>query len=111
MDTEFDDDRTNSKIIYKLGKIEAQVTALSDSIINAVHRLEDKISDTNRITTAEIAALKVRVDENERRHDVLENWKNTTVARITGITSAVSIVWLLLGDNLKKAFDGLGHIF
>lgn len=108
MDTNINAEAMNNQIIYKLATIEAQVAGLSDNLISAVRRIEDRVTTTAQESAAMVARVDLRAEKLEERLEGLEAWKSQITTKIGFLVSAVSLFWLVFGKGLE---DTVSNIF
>lgn len=98
----------DNQVIFKLATIETQVKAMSENLVTAIHRLEEKINADSLRLSGDTAKLSVKVDANEIRLKALEDYKNQLVAKVAGVTSVAAIFWIVFGRAIETQ---VAHIF
>jgi hypothetical protein len=98
----------DSQIIYKLGIIESQVSAIGDKLNAVVERLERRISEDRHELDRDYIALETRVNRNEKRLEVVDEWRKTIITRVSMAVTAISIFWVVIGDIVTEK---VGNIF
>lgn len=106
---------SNDQIIYKLGQIETRIQGISDTFVDIVRRLEDKITEAGNkhlgvsgVLEKEQALLEKRLDANDTRLGKLETWRDQISLKIGFGVSGLALFWVVFGDAVKNS---LGHIF
>lgn len=104
----------DSQIIYKLATIETQVKSISDNLITAIKRLEEKIEDHSRHSQEAISLVKERgeisdkrTEALERRVIALEGWRTQIFTKMGFVVSGVSVFWLVFGKTLEQGIQSV----
>lgn len=96
MDSSFD-----NQVIFKLATIETKVQGISDNLIAAVHRLEDKIAETHQQQTAATTEVKTEMKAIEKRLSGLEKYRDNLIAKVSGVMVVVTLMWAMFGKAIE----------
>lgn len=106
---------SNDQVIYKLGQIETRIQGISDTFVDIVRRLEDKITEAgNRhlgvssVLEKEQLLLEKRMENSDSRLNKLETWRDQISLKIGFGVSGLALFWVVFGDVIKNS---LGHFF
>jgi len=91
---------SHAEILYKLGQIETQIRAQSDSQGEAIKRIETKLTDLEAKFGTDQKSLETRVTILEKAVSV---WKT----RFYTILGVVSTIWVFVGDNVHNFLNGI----
>lgn len=90
-------DSTESQIVYKLARMEAQLEALLTTVKDRFDEIQLKFDKHEKSTMSEIEKL-------DQRMDSMEKWKTEIIAKITAISIGIGVVWTLFSGLIKSTF-------
>lgn len=96
MDTPFD-----NQVIFKLATIETKVQGIAENLVAAVHRLEDKITETNQAQASALAEVRTELKTVKGQVSALEKYRDNLIARVSGIMLVITVFWALFGSAIE----------
>jgi len=105
--TDLENGNLDKQIIFKLGAIESEVRAIGTQLTDSIHKLSDRIDENSQRSTEKVSLLEAKVDRNAEEIQRLKDWKNSIVAKITGVGSAVAVFWLVFGKAIENQVNYL----
>lgn len=102
MENHYDD-----QVIFKLGMIEASVKSISENLTASVLRLEEKITDSIRNHSSNIAELRAENKHLEQRVEFLENFRAQLFTKMGFVVSGVSVFWMAFTQPLENVMNKL----
>jgi len=100
------DSSFDNQVIFKLATIETKVGSISDNLLAAVHRLEDKIAETHALQVASVTKVEAKVQALEVQVKALENYRDKLAAKVGGVVSVIAVFWMLFGKALEAQVAG-----